>query len=247
MIKLFIYCFDKWWRPILFFVLAIVLIVTSTSIKSETYDTISTTLFGFGLLGLIISTIYQLTKKRWLYGVLTGLLFCLTIGAFLLYAIFMFVSETLEGDKWADNLKIPSNIQLDIPIDLIKDNQRQDSVLDWAKSKPDFQLYNSSQPGLYEFDFWMGKIESGTIYLKAFEITSKHELSTHSLPRRSAVRIYNPTDTILKFGTTANFTIYEGDWGKPYAARFEVWFKPDEGGQERKLFTKNYKIEGWQR
>jgi hypothetical protein len=40
-------------------------------------------------------------------------------------------------------------------------------------------------------------------------------------------------------------TIYEGDWGKPYAARFEVWFKPDNGGNEQKLFQKNYKIEGW--
>jgi hypothetical protein len=43
------------------------------------------------------------------------------------------------------------------------------------------------------------------------------------------------------------FTIYEGDWGKPYAARFEVWFFPDNGGKERKLIEKNFKIEGWQR
>jgi hypothetical protein len=43
------------------------------------------------------------------------------------------------------------------------------------------------------------------------------------------------------------FTIYEGDWGKPYSARFEIWFIPDNGGKERKLVEKNYKVEGWQR
>ena len=41
--------------------------------------------------------------------------------------------------------------------------------------------------------------------------------------------------------------IGEGDWGKYYAARFEVWFDPDSGAPERKLLEKNFKIEGWQR
>jgi len=47
--------------------------------------------------------------------------------------------------------------------------------------------------------------------------------------------IDNPTDSIIKFSSDTDFTIYEGDWGKPYVARFELWFKPDNGGQERKL------------
>ena len=100
---------------------------------------------------------------------------------------------------------------------------------------------------MYEYDFWTGKIENGTIYLKAFEITQEYSLSEDRLPESSLVKIYNPTDSIMRFGTTSNFTIYEGDWGQPYAARFEVWFRPDYGTEERKLFTKNYKIEGWMR
>lgn len=55
------------------------------------------------------------------------------------------------------------------------------------------------------------------------------------------------TDISEKFGAKAGFTIYEGDWGKPYAARFEVWFKPDSGKQERKIAERIFKIEGWQR
>ena len=49
------------------------------------------------------------------------------------------------------------------------------------------------------------------------------------------------------FLSNTHITIYEGDWGKPYAARFEVWFVPDSGSPQRKLIEKVYKIEGWQR
>ncbi|WP_348636566.1 hypothetical protein QLS71_015380 [Mariniflexile litorale] len=61
------------------------------------------------------------------------------------------------------------------------------------------------------------------------------------------MKINNTNDTIKKFSTKDDFTIYEGDWGKPYGARFEVWFKPDNGGKEVKLLEKNYIIEGWMR
>ena len=153
MTKLLTYCFDKWWRPILYFGLTLGLVVASEFIKNNTFGTISFMLFGLGLIGLIISTIYQLIKRRWLKGILTGLLFGGTIAAFIFYAVFLFFIETVDGDKWADNLKIPQNIQLDTPIDLTMGSERQDSVLTWTKSKTDFQLYNSFQPGLYEFDF----------------------------------------------------------------------------------------------
>lgn len=208
---------------------------------------ISFILWGIGSLGLILSIIYQVIKKRWLQAILTTLILGGTIAGIVFYAVFLFFIGTVDGDKWADDLKIPTNIQLDIPIDLKTGNKRPDSILSWRKSKTDFQLYNSYQPGLYEFDFWTGKIESGTVYLKVFEITHEDALSTDRLPKTSAISVNNPDDSIRTFRTTSYFTIYEGDFGKPYAARFEVWFKPENGGQERKLFSKNYKIEGWQR
>ena len=247
MTKIFTYYFDKWGRPIQFWLLTVGLVIASEFVKNNSFGYFSFILFGFGLLGLFASAIYQLVKRRWWKGILTGLFFGGTIAAFIFYALLTFFIETVDGDKWADNLKIPTNIQLDNPIDLTMGDQRPDSILALTKTKTDFQLYNSFQPGLYEFDFWTSKIESGTIYIKAFEITQEYTLSTDRLPESSSVKVYNPTDTIMKFGTTSDFTIYEGDWGKPYAARFEVWFKPDNGGQKRKLFSRNYKIEGWQR
>lgn len=247
MFNLFTYCFDKWWRPILFFGFTLGLILLRNVIFNHILDTISFLFLGVGMLVLVISAIYQLSKRRWWKGILTVLIFGGTIAALVVYVILMSVIEVIDGDRWADNLKIPTNIQVDTPIDLLNDDKRPDSVLALTKSATDFQLYNSFQPGLYQFDFWTGKIEDGTIYLKAFEITQEYALSSSRLPKTTAVKIYNTTDRIVRFGTTSHFTIYEGDWGKPYAARFEVWFKPDSGGAERKLFVKNYKIEGWQR
>ncbi len=221
--------------------------------RNNILDNISFILLDFSFLLLLVSTIYQGFKRKWWKFILTFLFFCVAIGALFIYSFaLLFVGPYFDGtDRWADNLTIPDNIQIEIPVELHYNGHlnrnKPDSITNRQVTEIDFQLYNSFQPGLYEYDFWVGKIESGIIYLKAFEITQEYALSTHKLPARSSIKIHNTTDKIQKFGTTSHFTIYEGDWGKPYAARFEVWFKPDNGGNERKLLTKNYKIEGWKR
>ena len=178
---------------------------------------------------------------------ITGLLILLIIIGVLLFLLAKFFEIQSKPDGFADNLKIPENIQISYP----KNDGTNSRGSDWPTFSPgistDFQLYNSFQPGLYRFDFWTGKIESGTIYLKAYEITQNYALSVSRLSKESSIRVNNATDHILRIGTAHDFTIYEGDFGKPYAARFEVWFKPDSGGPENKLMEKNYIIEGWQK
>ena len=236
--ELFTYCFDKWWRPILFFGLTVGLFVIGELIEKPLIQNIFFYLFGLGLLGLLVSTIYQFAKKRWTFAILTAVLIGFVLVVFFFYSIEMFLKIQSEPDTYADNLKIPTNIQINQPLDQEEPAQINDT---------DFYLYNSFQPGLYQYSFWIKRIEKGTIYLKAFEITQNNPLSANRLPERSSLIIDNPTDSIIKFSSSTDFTIYEGDWGKPYAARFEVWFKPDKGGRERKLIEKNYKIEGWMR
>lgn len=252
MVKYLSRFFNSWSKPILFWIISIILLNVSDIFKNPIFETISFIIFGVALIGLLISVFYQLSKRQWLKSIITSFLFGGTVFIlFIIYVVAAFFIEQDTPDTWAENLTIPKNIQIDNPVDIEfgtnQDEKKPDSITNRIVEKTEFQLYNSFQPGLYEYDFWTGRIESGTIYLKAFEITQNIALSDESLPRSTSISVYNPTDSIKKYGTHNHFTIYEGDWGQPYAGRFEVWFKPDNGKKERKLFTKNYKIEGWMR
>lgn len=115
------------------------------------------------------------------------------------------------------------------------------------KGDPVFNLRNSFQPGIYDSEIWLNPGEPGMIYLRAFEVTNGTPLSVDRLKERSNEWIGWSDDTDELFFSNTHFTVYEGDWGKPYAARFEIWFTPDSGANDRKLMEKVFKIEGWQR
>jgi hypothetical protein len=210
-------------------------------------ETISTILLLTGIIGILASIIYQLYKKHWQGTIITLLIFGMTVFLVILIAPTLSIIVQSQPDKFANDLTIPSDIIINNPASQKEVNLKNDTTIKGDSQKIDFQIYNSFQPGIYEYDFWINKIDTGLIYLKAFEITKNVPLSESRLPGKSSLAIYNPSDSIVKFSSVSDFTIYEGDWGKPYAARFEVWFKPNNGGTERKLLTKNFKIEGWQR
>lgn len=197
-----------------------------------------------GLLLILFNLVHLLIKRKWRYALVSFAILLIGIAFLAIYFFCMFWVYQSRPDKFADNLEIPENIELNIPLDLFFHQGSRDSIM---RNETDFELYASSQPGLYEYDFWVGKIDSGTIYLKAFEITQEYQLSNESLIEKSSILVYNPIDSIVQFGTKRDFTIYEGDWGKPYAARFELWYKSLNSDSEKKLFEKIYKIEGWQR
>lgn len=241
------YIVNKWWFPTTIFFILVILYFITTSI-----EIIPSYLFIIiGIILLFIAGIIQLFNRKWLAGILNLGLSCFTlfiIVAFLISFMTMFGPDT---DTFADNLELPKNIKLNKPIDtkmgdnfeMIKPNSKTKNI----KDKIDFELYNSFQPGLYEYDLWIDSKESGIIFLKAYEITKEIELSNPELKERSMIRITNTNGLVQKFSTKDDFTIYEGDWGKPYGARFEVWFKSDNNKKERKLYEKNYIIEGWMR
>jgi len=113
--------------------------------------------------------------------------------------------------------------------------------------EPSFELQNSFQPGIYDSEIWLNPGESGMVHLKAFEVTKETILSEYELKDYSNEWIGWSDNSEELFLSNTHFTIFEGDWGKPYAARFEVWFVPDSGEAERKLMEKVFRIEGWQR
>ncbi len=110
------------------------------------------------------------------------------------------------------------------------------------EGEPTIELY-----GFYDSTIWANPGEPGMIYLKAYEVTHEHRLSADELNEYSNERVGWSSDPSQLFFSNTHFTIYEGDLGKPYAARFEVWFVPDSGAPERKMIEKVFKIVGWQR
>ena len=145
------------------------------------------------------------------------------------------------NDYFADDLEIPTNIKINTPSKMSLNEEKI------TNQKIQFDLIDSFQPGLYEYNFTTKNIDSGYVYLKAFEITKNTRLSEEELNNDSKVFVYNNSDSLKTFSTKRHFTIYEGDWEKPYAARFELWYKNNKTGKENKILEKNYKIEGWQR
>ena len=239
--------FQNWWLIIIIWFLSCVTLLLTLNFDNKYFDNFAFPFFGFGVLIILVSGIFQLFNKSWLKGILSFLFFGISIFGFIFYCVILFLKVQTEPDPFGKNHTIPKNIQIEKPIDLNESEKRPTEITNAHKEKTDFQLYNSFQPGLYEYDFWTNKIENGTIYLKAYEITKNTPLSEDRLPERSSINIENKSDSIKKFSTINHFTIYEGDWGDYYSARFEVWFKPRNGGKERKLFEKNYIIEGWMR
>jgi hypothetical protein len=249
MTKILEYCFGKWWRPLFFFGLTALIFIICEIVQYHSIIDYSFYLFVLGLIGLLISTVYQFTKRNWLFSFLTILTFGLGIFGFLLLAIAQFWLIESMPDRYADNLKIPENIEIFEPKgdgDGYYENQADTDTLTIEPKLYHFELYRSFQPGLYKYEIWLSQIDSGTVLLKVYEITKNDRLSESRLTTSSSIRVGNTNKELKKFETSKHFTIYEGDWGKPYAAKFEVWYQPDKG-KERKLIEKNYIIEGWQR
>ena len=113
--------------------------------------------------------------------------------------------------------------------------------------KPSIELRKSFQGGIYDSKIWINPGEPGMIYLKAFEVTKGTPLSVERLKEASNEYVGWSENPEQLFFSNTHFTIYEGDWGKYYAARFEIWFIPDSGKPSRKLLENFFKIEGWQR
>ena len=246
--KIMKFCFEKWWRPLLFGVFSGVLFFVTYAVGYFPLFAVSVFIVLTALLGLLISSIYLFIHRKWIQSLFIGFCFLGAIASFLYSCMGLFLYEQSKPDKFADNLTIPTDIPIETPLDIdLGNRKRPDSIVNAKKSDVDFVLYNSSQPGLYEYDVWLGKMDSGTVYLKVYEVTHNDRLSESSLTHEKGIlRVANSSDNVKRFSTKEDFTIYEGDWGKPYAARFEVWYKPDNG-KERKLIEKNYKIEGWMR
>jgi len=149
------YLFEKWWVPLLTFIVSSIFLLSLISSTNDSLLNISDYFYLFTVILLFIAGIWQLLKGKWYLGLLQlGILF---IGFVVLIYIATFM--TMFGpdtDTFADNIELPENINLEEPIDLNMDDNlegiRHDINLSKKITEIDFQIYSSFQPGLYEYD-----------------------------------------------------------------------------------------------
>ncbi len=243
------YLLKKWWILLVaFFLFSIIFLNISFSTNKVLVNSIGF-LYLISALLLLISGSYHLYIKKWFIAITQ--LASLIIGFITLIFFIVFLALYAPTDTFANNLELPKIVNLEYPINLgYNQNLRahkSDSIFSLNKNNISFQLYNSFQPGLFEYDLWLKTDKSGYVYIKAFEITKETELSSSELMYSTRLEIPNTKGKFKKFGTVNDFTIYEGDWEKPYGTRFEIWFISTNGEKNIKLLEKNYVIEGWMR
>lgn len=202
-------------------------------------------MFALTFVGLFVATavyvLVDLFHRRWWQGMLAGLFGggCL-LGVWVGLFASMLTGMFADIDHFADGLELPSGVSLREPLESLAPFHR-------PCDSEDIILCKGQQGGIYEADVWCNPGEPGKLYLRAFEITRGVELSRQRIPRRTVQTArYDAVDR-KPLLHQMEFTVYEGKWGQNYGARFEVWFVPENGGPERMLMSRKYRIEGWSR
>lgn len=212
-----------------------------TSPISKFWEQVLVYTFVVSFLCIIISSVVCFAKKRWVQGLIGVVALLITIVALVIASFFALFFSPSE-DSFADKLTIPKNLSITTPL-----NGHNGKPAISRPLKPSFRLWNGIQPGIYVSEIWINPGEPGKVYLKAYEVTHRTILSETDLKDATNEHIGCSLNPKQLFMSSKNFTIYEGDWGKPYAACFEVWFSPDSGKSDRMLMQKVFKIEGWMR
>ncbi|MFC4162283.1 hypothetical protein ACFOWU_01355 [Epilithonimonas zeae] len=240
--------FKKWYNPIILIIVVGIICLFLISNPYNVYVFYFLLFLPFILILISgINATIKIVQKNYKNGLLQlfSTLTLFVAGVFMISIALSFYPY----DFYADNLEIPKNIKIEKPIDLdvFENGKRPSSIINKSSNKIDFQLYNINQPGIYTYDVWTDKKENGFYYLKAIEITKNDTLSSREILNKSKIHIRLNETNLSRLELKNDFTIYEGDWGKPYSAKFELWFHNDSLNTDKKLISKNYIIEGWMR
>jgi hypothetical protein len=108
-------------------------------------------------------------------------------------------------------------------------------------------LAQGMQGGIYVVSAQVNAGEPGYAHLQIYEHTRNTRLSAERVEQGSKQILGWSKRPEERFLYQVEITVYEGDWGVYYPARFELWFVPDSGAPARKLVQDVFRIEGWQR
>lgn len=237
--------FDSVWIPIT--VAGFFLVVFAWSVLKSDSDLLRENLgylFDiFLFVGIVAAIIWNLIKKRWKKALGIFLLFVLLIVASMITLGIAMLFST-GADNFGKDIIIPPDMKMGAPGYYKSFDDIPEPTM---RGEESIRLVGWHQGGVYRVLAYVNPGEAGLAYLKVFEATRNTPLSESRLPKRSTQQLQWSADPDEKFLYNARITVYEGDWGTYYPARFELWFVPKSGAPERKLIEKIFKIEGWMR
>lgn len=232
-----------WYYPVLMIVVSGILGLILLRFQSIITFYMGLLLPLLSILIAIISGFIKLFKKKFVPAVLQ-LCFTGILGAIGVYFISFFLL-IYPYDFYADDLDIPEDLYYSELFDGKEAPDYTTNLVPQSQNTPYLKLYQGFQPGMYIASVGIKDLPNGELYLKAFELTHEDPLSEERIKRKTLTPVTYSADSITEY--QMKFTVYEGDWGKPYAARIEVWYQLETLTPEIMLIAQNYKIEGWQR
>lgn len=182
------------------------------------------------------TTFEMAIAKKIIFGIL--ILIGLSIG----WIIIGLFAEDNEETKFY-NIEIPENLTFEKPIEFLT-YQQIDSLKKNRVNEEKILVIGDGYSG-YNFYMWHKPIEKGEIYIKAFELTQNVQLSEWKLNNRTKHKISELSEDYIFY--EGNTVIDEGTFEHYYPTRFELWFKSENSGIEKKLTEKSYIIDGWDR
>jgi hypothetical protein len=170
----------------------------------------------------------------------------ISLGLLVLVAIGLFFGSiwyySWQDSKFYD-IEIPEGENYQKPTEYLN-NKQLDSLKNLAVDSERIEIIGTGYDG-YDFYMWHKPTEMGEIYIKAFELTKNQRLSEWKLTNRTKNTITELSDNFKVY--TGRTVIDEGTFEKYYPVRFELWFKSEKDGAEKKLTEKSYLIDGWDR
>lgn len=206
---------------------------------------------------LVVTFVFALIKKQYKNALRIGIIELIIAVFSLIWIVFVGMAEG-SFDHFGRRHPIPDGMEYLEPAPRSPQPKEQMYWDSLTIQNGILLIDEALQWGTYKYMAYLPPMEEGgIIYLKLYEATSGLQLSAANIEYNTTLevfpsdssRIYRMRDDLPEvYGRSQGhfFTIKEGSWGDYYAARVELWFKP-ESGDERLLMTRIYKVQGWSR
>lgn len=264
--------YQKWWIwPLLLITLQIIqafVIRDCYDVGSDVPVNVLKVVNGNGIINILSLILLIANVVLWVYYIirrqgkaiighflLMGVAAAICLFNFLSIGIWWMFNADLVDD-FGKQHTIPENVEYNEPLPSHYSDRVDENGNSLAVDLSDFinpddsstwlQVKNGLQGGIYHYSLYIPQaFDDGEIWLECYEVTENAQLSSKSI-RESTLRKVTKEDN-GKITEPMRFSIYEGNWGEYYLARFEVWYMDYATHTKRKLTEKIYKVEGWMR